>query len=242
MDELTTAALGPRRASEVFGFVNLDEDRDRVVRRGRLWFRDRSGQERPSWAARAARGLGADRSRTHGSLRSFWIDTRIDWPGSARISWRQVPAALDRTPELFRDRLVLLGGGDIRGSGDDYHPIVHRSGRNTAVSALTLQAMIVDTIGAGLPVREPGRAPVLAAAALAAALVIAVLLSARRIVRMALGLAAGMAACLALTFPVFWWTGLILPVTAPLVLVLLGAVLALTLRRLLPSPPEASMS
>lgn len=240
MDGLTAAALGPR-ASEIFGFVNLDEDRDGTVRRGRLWFRDRSSQERPSWAARAARGLGADRTVEMETPRSFRLDTRIDWPHYARISWRQAATVLNRNPDLFRDRLVLVGG-DFRGSGDDYHRIPHRSGRNAAVSGLTLQALTVDTIASGMPLREPGRAPVLAVAALVTALVIGVILSARRIVRMALGLVAGAAACLALTFPVFWWTGLILPVTAPLVLVLLGAVFALALRRLLSSPPEASMS
>ncbi len=55
VDGLTAVALGPQRVSDMFGFVNLDEDRDGVIRRGRLAFRDRSGRERPSWAARAAR-------------------------------------------------------------------------------------------------------------------------------------------------------------------------------------------
>src|SRR6185295_8212498 len=148
---------------------NLDEDRDGVVRQGRLWFRDRAGGERPSWAARAARGLGSGDAREAGVSRRFWIDTRIDWTRYARISWRQLPAALDRNPGLFRGRLVLVGG-DFRGSGDDVYRIADRSGRSTVLSGLALQALMVDTIGAGLPVREPARFPVLAAAALGALL------------------------------------------------------------------------
>jgi CHASE2 domain-containing sensor protein len=241
VDELTAVALGPQGASEIFGFVNLDVDPDGAARRGRLWFRDRSGQERPSWAARTARWLGADLARMSGTPRHFWIDTRIDWPDYDRISWRQVPAALGRSPGLFRDRLVLVGG-NYRGSGDDYHRIPGRSARSEAVSALTLQALMVDTIGAGLPVREPGRLPVLAATVLVTAFAMAVILCARRVRWMAVRLAAGAGAYLAFSFPVFWWTGLMLPATAPLLLLLLGMIAALALRRLLPSPPEVRMS
>ena len=238
VDGLTAAALGPQHVSQLFGFVNLDEDRDGVVRRSRLWFRDRSGSERTSWAARAARELRP--GLENGEPRNFWIDTRIDWPRYARISWREVPAALDRSPELFRDRLVLVGG-DFRGSGDDYHRIPQRSGAR-AVSGLTLQTLMVDTIGAGFPIREPSRMPVLAIATLGAALGMAGFLCARWPGRVAAWFAVGAALYVALSFPVFWWTGLMLPITAPLLLVLIGFVAALALRRILPSPPEVSRS
>ena len=238
VDELTAVALGPHRVAEIFGFVNVDADRDGAVRRGRIRFRDRAGNEPLSWAARAARSLGAH-PEPGGMARELWIDTRIDWPRYARITWRQVPAALDRHPGLFRDRIVLVGGGRLRGSGDDYHLIPHRSGKNREIAGLTLQALMVDTIGSGLPVREPGRAPVFAATAVAAALAMASILCAHRLRPTAAWLAAGAGAYAALSFPIFWWAGLMLPVTAPLLLVLLGTVLALALRWILPSPPEA---
>lgn len=236
VDGLTAAALGPRRASGLFGFVNLDEDRDGVVRRGRLRFRGRDGSERPSWAARAANELRP--GLENGTSPDFWIDTRIDWPRYARISWRAVPAALDRHPELFRDRLVLVGG-DFRGSGDDYYRIPQSPGRS-AVSGLTLQALMVDTIAAGLPIREPEKMPILAITTQVAALAMAGFLCARRTGPIAVWLAVGAGLYLALSFPVFWWTGLMLPVTAPLLLILLGIVPALALRRMLPSHPEVS--
>lgn len=236
VDGLTAAALGPRRTSAMFGFVNLDEDPDGAVRRGRLWFGDVSGHERPSWAARAARELRPELES--GTPRVFWIDTRIDWPRYERISWREIPAALDRHPELFRDRLVLVGA-ELRGSGDDYHRIPQRSGKR-AVSGLTLQALMVDTIGAGLPIREPGKMVVLTASALITFLVLAGVLCVCRAAPIAVWLTVGAALYVALSFPVFWWTGLMLPVTAPLLVVLLGFLAALILRRLLPSPPEVS--
>lgn len=230
LDGLTVAVLGPRRSSEIFGFVNLDEDRDGAIRRGRLWFRDRSGRERPSWAGRAA-------SWEREQPRGFWIDTRIDWPRYSRLSWHQVPTALDRSPGLFRDRLVLVGGG-FHGSGDDYHRVPHRFGRSTAVSALTLQALMVDTVLAGLPVREPGRMPALGFLVLGAALTLTAVLCSRRAGPATFWLALSAGVYLAVSFPVFWWTGLMLPVAAPLLLLLIGLLAALTLRRILPSPPE----
>jgi serine/threonine protein kinase len=235
MDPLTAAALGPERASAIFGFVNLDEDGDGATRRGRLWFRDRAGDRRSSWAARAARSLRSEPFPENGE-RELWIDTRIDWPRYARLSWEKVPDALDHNPGLFRDRLVLMGG-DFRGSGDDYHRIPHRSGGNTAVSGLTLQALMVDTIAAGMPVREPGKTPVLLVAALAAALAAAWVLCAHRVWPVAAWLMAAAGVYLSLSFPVFWWTGVRLPLTAPCLLVLLGFLAALVLRRRLSSSP-----
>jgi CHASE2 domain-containing sensor protein len=236
VDGLTAAALGPQRVSVMFGFVNLDEDRDGAVRGGRHWFRDVSGHERPSWAARAARELRP--GLASGTPRHFWIDTRIDWARYERISWRDLPAALERHPGLFRDRLVLVGV-EFHGSGDDYHRIPQHSGRR-AVSGLTLQALMVDTIAAGLPIREPGKMSVFAASALVTLFIMARALCARRVGPIAAWLTVGAALYVTLSFPVFWWTGLMLPVTAPLLLVLLGLLAAFALRRLLPSPPEIS--
>jgi serine/threonine protein kinase len=232
MDRLTAAALGPRQASGMFGFVNLAEDRDGVVRRGRLRFRDRSGNERPSWAAHAAghRGLTG---------RDFWIDARIGWSRYARISWKDVPVVLDRNPGQFRDHLVLLGG-EFNGSGDDYHRIPYRAGTGEAVSGLTLQALMVDTISTGLPVREAGRIPVLVLVMLAAACGMAGILCASRTRPIAVWSAAAAGVYLGVSFPIFWWTGLMLPITAPLLVALLGFVAAFVLRQILPSHPEVS--
>jgi hypothetical protein len=66
------------------------------------------------------------------------------------------------------------------------------------------------------------------------------ILCARRAGPVAAWLAAGATLYVAITFPVFWWTGLMLPVTAPLLLLAISLLAALLLRRNLLPPPEVS--
>jgi serine/threonine-protein kinase len=236
---LTAAALGRGRTAALFGFVNLEEDPDGVIRRGRLHYRDRAGRTRPSWAAKAAATLRGGSAERNEVANAFWIDSRIDWPRYRRISWRDVPAALDRSPGLFRNRLILVGG-DFQGSGDDFHRLSLLAKRATVMSSLTLQALLVDTINAGLPVREPGRAPFLLIAIPLLGLAFAGVLCAPR-ARWGLISLAPLAAFLYLasSFPAFWWAGWKLPVS-PLFLVPFGLLLALAVRRRLPPSPEVS--
>jgi serine/threonine-protein kinase len=233
---LTAAALGPRRSASLFGFVNLDEDPDGVVRHGRLGFRDRAGGERPSWAARAAGMISPLRMSSDRKI--FWIDPRIDASGYARISWRKIPGALAKSPGIFRDRLVLVGG-DVVAAGDDVHRVPHRTGRAKMISDLTLQALLIDTLAVGLPVREPPRAPFLAGAALWAGLAAAAALLARRPLPLLAVLLAGLLIYLLLSVPVFQRMGLLLPVTIPLLPALGALALAVILRRALPPLPRS---
>jgi len=231
---LTAAALGSRKSESLFGFVNVDEDPDGVVREGRLGFRDRAGNERPSWAARAAGMISplpaiSDRKR-------FRIDYRIDTAGFALISWREVPMALARKPWIFRNRLILVGGG-LMGAGDDVYRIPHRRDQKEMIPGLMLQALQVDTIAAGLPVREAPQAPFLAGAALWAGLAAAAVLLARRPFRILIVLLGGVMIYLGLSTPVFWRTGLLLPVVAPLLPALGMLAPAWILRRVLPPIP-----
>jgi CHASE2 domain-containing sensor protein/tRNA A-37 threonylcarbamoyl transferase component Bud32 len=230
---LMAAALGPGGAESLFGFVNLDEDPDGVVRHGRLRFRDRDGIERPSWAARAAETAlplrAADR-------RDFWIDHRIDPARFARLSWREVPGALAQRPWIFRDRLVLVGG-DVQAAGDDVHRVPRRAGRADRISGLMLQALQVATLAAGSPVREAPRAPILALAALWASLAAAAVLLLRRPAPALAALLGGLLLYLGLSIPVFQRTGLLWPV-APLLAALTAPALAGLLRRALSPIPR----
>ncbi len=237
---LTTAALAALdrdQALSLFGYVNLEQEPDGVTRRGRLRYRDQSGGTQPSWAAKAAASLGASRSE---AANVFWIDSRIDWSRHQYISWRDVPAALDRTPGIFRDRLVLLGVGDFQGSGDDLHRVPHLSKNAAAISGLALQALLVDSIAAGLPVHEPRRVRFLVTVTILIGLALAAALCATRAGPAVLSLALAVAFYLALSFPAFWWGGWILPVSLPLLLVLFGLSLTLIVRRMLPPAPEVS--
>jgi serine/threonine protein kinase len=236
---LTAAALGSRKSESLFGFVNLDEDPDGVVREGRLGFRDRTGNERPSWAARAAEMLSPLPAIS--GRKRFRIDYRIDTAGFARISWREVPMALAKRPWIFRNRLILVGG-DLTPGGDDVYRVPRRQDSMEIVPGLMLQALSVDTIAAGLPVREAPQAPFLAGAALWAGLAAAAVLLARRPVRILTVLLGGVMIYLGLSTPVFWRTGLLLPVTSLLLPALIALLLSAALRQALSPIPRSQTS
>jgi serine/threonine-protein kinase len=235
---LTAAALGPEGATSLFGLVNLDEDPDGVIRRGRLGFPDRAGRLQPSWAARAAGMIAAPGAAS--AEQEFCLDPRIDRSGFDRISWRDIPGALAREPTLFRDRLVLVGG-DVVAAGDDLYRIPRRRDQAAAVSGLVLQALLVDTIVAGLPVRDAPRAPFLTGAALWTALAAATALFVRRPPPVLGPLLLILVLYLGLTVPVFLWTGLLAPVTVLLLPAVGALALALLLRLLLPAFPSPSL-
>ncbi len=226
---LTAVALGPGGAESLFGFVNLDEDPDGVVRRGRLRFRDRNGNERPSWAALAA---GALLSLRAADRKDFWIDYRIDPARFDRISWREIPGALAERSWIFRDRLVLVGDD---AAGDDVHRIPRREKR---ASGLVLQALQVATLAAGSPVREPSRSPFLALAALWTAGAAAAVLLVRRPAPVLAALLGGLLLYLGLSIPIFQRTGLLWPVTPLLLPSLIALSLAAILRRALSPIPR----
>jgi serine/threonine protein kinase len=229
---LTAVALAPGRAESLFGFVNLDEDPDGGVRRGRLRFRDIAGNERPSWAARAA---GTAFSLPINDRNDFWIDHRIDPAGFARISWKEIPGALAQKPWIFRDRLVLVG---IQAEGDDVHRIPRRAGQGERMSGLMLQALQVATLAARLPVREAQRASFLALAALWTGLAAAAALLVRRPGPALTILLGCLLLYIALSFPAFQRTGLLWPVTPILLPLLIALACAVILRRALSPIPR----
>jgi CHASE2 domain-containing sensor protein len=236
LSDLTTSALVLRRSSAPFRFVNLEEDPDGVIRRGRLFFRDEAGGRYPSWAARAASMLPP--TRPEPAEPAFRIDHRINGNLYERIPWLALPAILEKEPQRFRGRLVLVGG-DFLSWGDDDHRVPVSLGSIGAVSSLTLQALQVDTIIAGLPVREAPRRPILLLAALAAGGAALIVLLRRCAVRVAAGLLAAGSLYTAISLPVFLKTGLLLPITSPCVVVALGLAATLALRRFLPPIPTS---
>ncbi len=150
---LTAVALGPA-ASEPFGLVNLEEDADGVLRRARLGYRDAEGGFRPTWAFHAARRLlEPDIPPSSAAWRNgFWVDQSVDPERFPRISWKDLPHALEREPARFAGSLVLLGAE--LDAGDESHRLPGRAGMPRDVPGLVGQAMIADTILAGFPVRD----------------------------------------------------------------------------------------
>ena len=131
----------------------------------------------------------------------------------------------------------MLVGGDLTLSGDDSHRTTGRNGVEP-VSGLALQALIVDTILAGLPIHEAPSLPFELALVALGGVAAALALSARRPRRIAVVVVAGAIGYVALAFSWFASTLTMLPVTGPL-LTLGGCLgLSLLLRSGLPSAPE----
>jgi CHASE2 domain-containing sensor protein len=232
---LTAATLGPARTAALFGFVNLDEDRDGIIRQARLAYPAGDGGRRDSLATRAARTLVDVGPSASGDGR-FWIDHSVDWSRVRRLSWQDLPHTLAREPALFRGRLVLVGGSFV-GSGDDYHRVPRRGGKAQGVSGIVVQALIVSSLLAGLPIREAATgASFLLAAAECVALLMAALCV--RNTWLTAGLLVGIGAVhVFVAFVVFQQAQVLVPVIAPLAVLLLASWIGLLIRSaLVPFP------
>jgi serine/threonine protein kinase/CHASE2 domain-containing sensor protein len=239
---LAAAALGPERAASVFGFVNVVADEDGVVRKGAFTFVDESGGTRESWPMRTARVAGLEAPALNAAARvpvgersrGFWIDYSTDWRQFRRMSWKDVGSIVERDPEAFRDRVILLGA-DFAASGDEPHR-VPRSADGAGLNGFTLQALMLNTLLSGLPVRDGGIGSRLLASGplvfLAAAAVLC--LPVRTAALSVLGLCA---VYLMLAVAIFRWRLFILPVAVPVLALLAASGFALTLRAKLPRAP-----
>jgi CHASE2 domain-containing sensor protein len=224
---LTAVALGPERTAALFGYVNLYEDADGVTRRARATFRDVAGRSRPSWAAAAYRRL--EPQPISGGL--FWIDHRLRVHDLPRMDWSEAAHLAATRPETFRDRLLLVGIGPAA-SGDDVHRVVRPSRSVRGVAGLGLQALIVDTMARGRPVRDASPTAFQAVAVLAAGVLAGGWLC--------YGRTTWVLPAAAIVTVVYGWTavaaldraGLLLPVATPVTIVALGLLLSAGARAL----------
>lgn len=230
---VTTVALGPDRASALFGFVNLDQDGDGVSRRARTAYRDHAGAARPSFAGRAASTAGVDLAPHEAGApgRDFWLDHRLDPARFPRVSWADLATTLRARPSVFQDRLVVVGA-DFTGSGD--HARVPNRGD---IPGVVLHALTVETMRSGFPVRD---APVSAATAAVAAFAgvgLVVLLVRRPYTAGTLAALVG-AAYVAVALGLFLRWTVIMPIVGPLVGCGAAAALAWAARVARPAFPE----
>jgi serine/threonine protein kinase len=239
---LTAAALGPERAGELFGLVNLEEDRDGMTRTARFSYDDRQGFQRPTWAARAVRTIRVEDPHRlgispHSPKQRFWIDYAVDWTRFQRISWKELDREVDRDPRVFRDRLVFVGG-DFVASGDEAHTVPHLGGASPRVSGLVLQALIADTMLTGLPIHDAGMVLVLLGVALGSTIVGAAFLCLRHLPLSVCTLVGIVAMFLTVALVGFRWSHIVVPVTGPVMTLGVVALLGLGLRRKLASFPD----
>ncbi len=135
----------------MFGLVNLEEDEDRTIRRARLFYMDKVGHSHPSFARRAVEAAFPERERAYSSVAPIWIYYSVRPDQFTSISWKDVPARLSSTPELFRNRLVIAGA-TYSGNSDQHR--VPRVASDQLVSGQFVQALIANTILAGNPIHE----------------------------------------------------------------------------------------
>ena len=145
---LTAYQLGPERYSNLFGFVNLEEDQDRILRRARAMYPDRNGRRRDSLAARAV--AAASLAPPLSSDAPFWIDYSVHPQDIARVSWKDVNKT---EATIFRDRIVFIG--DTSTSSNDELPLPS-SVSAAKIPGVVLEAEIANTIVNGYPIRDPG--------------------------------------------------------------------------------------
>jgi serine/threonine protein kinase len=235
---LTSVALGPRRSEGLFGLVNVDEDPDGIVRRARLRYPRVSGPDQDSWAARVAR-LGGPSSRVSAAgdpePSPFWLDNTVDTRLLPRVPWIRLPEVLERDPATFAGKLVIVGG-DLTGSSD-LHRIPARESRPEAVPGVVLQALAVDTILSGYPVRDANRVPSLLVFATACALAFFAVLASPRLFPALAGVSVALVVVAAGAFALFHTRRVVVELAGPLISLAVCAVVALALRSRLPPHP-----
>jgi serine/threonine protein kinase/CHASE2 domain-containing sensor protein len=231
---LVAELLGSARARAVFGFVNLDADSDGVTRRVRLHYRDAEGRLQATWAARTALTAGA--SLTAERDRDS-VDYTTDMTRFRRVSWRDVPRLADSAPEAFRDRIVLVGG-EFAGSGDAHRPPPGRSAPERSVSGLVLQALILNTILDGFPIREPPHWPAIAGVSVVSGVLTFLVLMKRRLTPSLMLAASLVVAYVAAACWVFAAGRILWPVAGPVLSALLALGAALVVRASWGAPPE----
>ena len=228
-----TVALGQDRASSLFGFVNLDQDSDGVSRRARTSYRDREGTRRPSFAGHAAsnarRNLGSPDPAETGE---FWIDHTIDHTRFESVSWKDLGSTLRARPELFRNRVVLVGA-DYAGSGD--RALVPNKG---TIAGVVLHALTAETILSEYPVRSVGATAVAVMAGVTCALLCAMLLLTRAYAVALAAVLLGMVVYVGGALLLFHQEKVMIPVSGPLVLWVSGVAAAWWVRRIRPPFPQ----
>jgi CHASE2 domain-containing sensor protein len=230
--DATATALGAEGVSRLFGLVNVSEDPSGRIRDGRLFFRETTGGRRQSWAAAASSLLGIA-VEPEGPF--FVLDQSIERRAFWSLSWAALRDMLAHDPQAFRGTLVLVG--DRLNSGDDVHHLPSIGSQGGSISGLLLQAIMVQTLLEGTPVRRPGLGIDLALAATSAVLAAGSLLwtpSVRRGIWVGT-LLTGTA--LAIATLSFHWTDELLPIATFAATALLAASLALLARRQLPRYP-----
>ncbi len=228
---LIMAGLGSmERAQELFGFLNMQPDSDGYIRHTQLGLLNQDGQSMYSMPARAFQILtGSDIPRER-VLRRLLIDYSIDRAKFQRLSWKDLPLSLNDNPDMFRDKIVLVGG-EYEGS-QDFHRVPFRSGlSNEEVSGLTIHALTINTFLLDRLIQNVSGSWVLLPMAAVMMFFSAVFLIRRRVFFPLIILLLILSGYILIVYFLFIWNRLLLPVGVPLITLIITLVPIIWMRR-----------
>jgi len=155
---LIMAALGTAEQAEaLFGLLNVRLDDDGRLRRAQLGTKTQDGKWFRSMPAKAFQMLTGRLLPEKKLGEILRIDYSIAADKYGRISWKDLASVLEKNPDFFKDKFVLIGG-EYEGS-QDFHRIPRRAGTaSDEVSGLLIQALTINTLVENKPFREGGRA------------------------------------------------------------------------------------
>ena len=152
VEGIITDALGPGRTAALFGFINVDEDDDRVIRRFRPAYLSRGGAVVPSFAWRGAWTLADRKPPLPDAGPARWIDFSRDWRANT-LEWEDFPGVVAARPADFNGAFVLFGvKSDLF---QDVHQVPHPRELPGRVAGMNIQALMLQTLLAPEKVREP---------------------------------------------------------------------------------------
>ncbi len=232
---LVTAALGPELSGAMFGYSNVTQDKDGVVRRNRLGYRGGTGDWTPVFASRVTSIVTGQPPAQAPLDNELWLDYRIDWRQIPSWSWKELRAVLARNPHALSGRFLLVGS-DLAGSAESIFPLPRLPDMPAEAPGVVVQALMVNSLLDNAPIRGFVLTPPLFATALMFPAMLLVLwlprVTSGLTALAALALAFGVAA-----FLLFSWRAQVVPLGAPLVALALAAVTVVALRSRLPARP-----
>ena len=228
---LIMAGLGSmERAQDLFGFLNMQPDTDGYIRHTQLGFLNQDGQSMYSMPARAFQILAGSDIPRERALRRLLIDYSIDRTKFQRLSWKDLPLSLNDNPDMFRDKIVLVGG-EYEGS-QDFHRVPFRSGlSNEEVSGLTIHALTINTLLLDNLVQNVSRSWVLLPMAVVMMFFSAAFLIRRRVFFPLIILLLILTGYILIVYFLFIWNRLLLPVGVPLITLIIVLLPIIFIRR-----------
>ena len=228
---LIMAGLGSmERAQELFGFLNMQPDTDGYIRHTQLGLLNQDGQSMYSMPAKAFQILAGSDIPRELALRRLLIDYSIDRTKFQRLSWKDLPLSLDDNPDMFRDKIVLVGG-EYEGS-QDFHRVPFRSGlSNEEASGLTIHALTINTLLLDNLVQNVSRSWVLLPMAVVMVFFSAAFLIRRRVFFPLIILLLILTGYILIVYFLFIWNRLLLPVGVPLITLIIVLLPIIFIRR-----------